>query len=296
MNAVEYVRATAACAGSSRRIVAFLDDYDLLLTPTLAQPPVAIGALEDEDPWVQFANAGQFTPFTQVANITGLPAVSLPLSWSDDGLPIGVQLVGRPADEATLFRVSAQLERRAPGATAARPSAEPPRAGTQGFTTNAWHRGCAETPSIRVQPPVQARAFGGTVPSSSTARSASTQSIPIASRVSCVAEPRWGTRTTFSSSSRPGCTSGSRSKTSRAAPAIRPLAQRRDERLLVDDRPAAGVDEHGRRLHPRERGRVDQVAALVGQRQVQRDDVGGGEQLVERHAARCGCCGSTSIP
>ena len=55
-------------------------------------------------------NAGQFTPFTQVANITGLPAVSLPLSWSGEGLPIGVQLVGRPADEATLFRVSAQVE------------------------------------------------------------------------------------------------------------------------------------------------------------------------------------------
>ena len=114
LNAVEYVRATVGLRGASRRIVAFLDDYDLLLTPTLAQPPVAIGALEDDDPWVQFANAGQFTPFTQVANITGLPAVSLPLSWSPAGLPIGVQLVGRPADEATLFRVSAQVERARP--------------------------------------------------------------------------------------------------------------------------------------------------------------------------------------
>ena len=82
---------------------------------------------------MQFANAGQFTPFTQMANITGLPAVSLPLSWSGEGLPIGVQLVGRPADEATLFRVSAQVERRARGATAARPSAEPPRAGRRVF-------------------------------------------------------------------------------------------------------------------------------------------------------------------
>ena len=114
VNAVEYVRATVGLRGVSRRIVAFLDDYDLLLTPTLAQPPVAIGALEDDDPWVQFANAGQFTPFTQVANITGLPAVSLPLSWNAEGLPIGVQLVGRPADEATLFRVSAQVERAHP--------------------------------------------------------------------------------------------------------------------------------------------------------------------------------------
>jgi amidase len=114
LNAVDYVRATARLRDVSRRIVAFFDDYDLLLTPTLAQPPVPIGALEDDDPWVQFANAGRFTPFTQVANITGLPAVSLPLSWSDEGLPIGVQLVGRPAGEATLVRVSAQLEEARP--------------------------------------------------------------------------------------------------------------------------------------------------------------------------------------
>jgi amidase len=112
--AVDYVRASAGLRDVSRRIVAFFDDYDLLLTPTLAQPPVPIGALEDDDPWVQFANAGRFTPFTQVANITGLPAVSLPLSWSDEGLPIGVQLVGRPADEATLIRISAQVEQARP--------------------------------------------------------------------------------------------------------------------------------------------------------------------------------------
>ena len=110
LNAVDYVRATAGLRDLSRQIVAFLDDYDLVLTPTLAQPPVPIGALEDDDPWVQFANAGRFTPFTQIANITGLPAVSLPLAWNGEGPPIGVQLVGRPAGEAALIRVSAQLE------------------------------------------------------------------------------------------------------------------------------------------------------------------------------------------
>jgi len=112
--AVEHVQATVELRGLARRIVAFWDDYDLLLTPTLAQPPVPIGALDDDDPWVQFRNAGRFTPFTQVANITGQPAVSVPLFWSDDGLPIGVQLVGRAADEATLLRVSAQLEQARP--------------------------------------------------------------------------------------------------------------------------------------------------------------------------------------
>ena len=65
----------------------------------------------------------------------------------------------------------------------------------------------------------------------------------------------------------------------------RPLGQRGDERLLVHDRAAARVHEHGRRLHPGQRGGVDQMPRLVGQRQVQRDDVGGREQLVERQAA-----------
>ena len=81
-----------------------------MLTPTLAQPPPEIGAVIVEDPWESFRLAGRFTAFTQIANVTGLPAVSLPLHWSDDGLPIGSQLIGRPADEATLIRVSAQLE------------------------------------------------------------------------------------------------------------------------------------------------------------------------------------------
>jgi amidase len=113
-NAVDYVLATANLREIARRIVAFWDGYDLLLTPTLAQPPVPIGALDDEDPWQQLRNAGRFTPFTQIANITGLPAASVPLFWNEEGLPIGIQLVGRPADEATLFRVSAQLEQARP--------------------------------------------------------------------------------------------------------------------------------------------------------------------------------------
>lgn len=113
-SSVEYVFATTALRELARRVVRFWDDYDLLLTPTLAQAPVPIGAIRSGDPWEQFAKAGRFTPFTQVANITGQPAVSLPLYWSDEGLPIGVQLVGRPADEAALFRISAQLEQARP--------------------------------------------------------------------------------------------------------------------------------------------------------------------------------------
>ena len=95
----------------ARRIAAFWADYDLLLTPTLAMPPVPVGwDTEPDDPREQFDRAARFTPFTAVFNVTGQPAVSLPLHWTDDGLPIGVQLVGPPLGEALLFRISSQLE------------------------------------------------------------------------------------------------------------------------------------------------------------------------------------------
>jgi amidase len=111
LNAVDYVNATQALRGWARRIVAFCADYDLVLTPTLAQPPPPVGALMDpDDPWGNFDRAWKFTPFTQVANVTGLPAVSVPLFWTDAGLPIGSQLIGRAAGEAALLRVAAQLE------------------------------------------------------------------------------------------------------------------------------------------------------------------------------------------
>ena len=111
VEAVDYVIATQRLRGLARGIVEFWAEYDLVLTPTLAQPPPPLGTLMvDDDPEGNFERAWRFTPFTQVANITGLPAVSIPLSWSEDGLPIGVQLIGGPADEAGLIRVSAQLE------------------------------------------------------------------------------------------------------------------------------------------------------------------------------------------
>ncbi|MGZ4352402.1 MAG: amidase [Gaiellaceae bacterium] len=110
----------------ARRVVSFWDDYDLVLTPTLAMPPVPVDWLDDEpDPWVRFAMGGLFTPFTPVVNVTGQPAASVPLSWGDDGLPVGVHLIGRPADEATLIRVSAQLEAARPWAARRPPLADP---------------------------------------------------------------------------------------------------------------------------------------------------------------------------
>lgn len=103
----------------TRRVVAFWSDVDVLVTPTLAQPPVPIGwTYEDTDGDARFAFARQtlFTPFTAVINVTGQPAMSVPLHWSEDGLPVGVQLVGAPFADATLIRLAAQLEEARPWA------------------------------------------------------------------------------------------------------------------------------------------------------------------------------------
>jgi amidase len=66
------------------------------------------------DPRLAFARQWVFTPFTAVFNVTGQPAMSVPLTWSEDSLPVGVQLVGKPFAEATLFRLAAQLEQARP--------------------------------------------------------------------------------------------------------------------------------------------------------------------------------------
>jgi amidase len=91
--------------------------YDAVLTPTLASPPVLVGELrDDEDPEADFEAQKRFTPYTSPYNMSGQPAVSLPMHWTAAGLPIGVQLVGRPYGEATLLRLSAQVEAAAPWA------------------------------------------------------------------------------------------------------------------------------------------------------------------------------------
>ena len=91
--------------------------YDAVLTPTLAQPPPLVGQLRnDDDPAADFEAQKRFTPFTAPYNMSGQPAVSIPAFWNSAGLPIGVQLVGRPCDEITLLRLAAQIEAAAPWA------------------------------------------------------------------------------------------------------------------------------------------------------------------------------------
>lgn len=107
--------------GELRRLaagaLAALAPYDAVLTPTLASPPPLVGALrDDEDPAADFAAQKAFTPWTSAWNVTGMPAVSLPLHWTQDGLPVGVMLAARPAEDGLLLALSAQVEAAVPWA------------------------------------------------------------------------------------------------------------------------------------------------------------------------------------
>jgi amidase len=113
----QYVAAVMELQQQARRALPFWKDVDVVVTPTLALKPVPIGwtwADADGDPYRAFASQVLFTPFTAFVNVTGQPAMSVPLHWNDDGLPIGVQIVGRPFEEATLIRLAAQLEEARP--------------------------------------------------------------------------------------------------------------------------------------------------------------------------------------
>jgi amidase len=130
LGAIEGMGAAVRLQAFARRLVAFLAPFDALLTPALAERPLPIGTLDTAapEPMATFSRSGLFTPFTPVFNASGQPAVSLPLFAGDDGLPLAVQLVGRPAGEGALLALAAQLEAASPWALR-RPPAPPPSAG-----------------------------------------------------------------------------------------------------------------------------------------------------------------------
>jgi amidase len=107
----EFAMALGTLQMLCRAGIVALAEFDALLTPTLAQLPAPVGWFTGGgDPADDFERQKRFTPYTATINMTGQPAVSVPLHWTGDGLPVGVMLVGRPAGEATLIALSAQLE------------------------------------------------------------------------------------------------------------------------------------------------------------------------------------------
>jgi amidase len=118
-NALSLLSSQGRLEGVARSLIAYMSRYDAILTPALAQRPVPIGTINGfvgPDPWVGYRRSGYFTPFTAIVNITGQPAISLPLYHGDDGLPTAVQLIGRPAREEVLLSIATQLESSLPWA------------------------------------------------------------------------------------------------------------------------------------------------------------------------------------
>ncbi len=107
-----YPAAIQAIHRQGRLMAQFHDRYDVILSPTLAKPPIELGPMRTDHPDVAdyTATVLAFMPFTQVFNMTGQPSMSVPLHWTEDGLPVGMLFSAPFGDEATLFRLAAQLE------------------------------------------------------------------------------------------------------------------------------------------------------------------------------------------
>lgn len=137
LSAQDYASAARYLQVQARTIAAFFEKYDILLTPTLSMPPVPIGALQPAPAEKMLINligsfdggvllklmgiikplaaqTFEFIPWTPVFNVTGQPAMSVPLHWTDSGLPVGMHFVARFGDEATLFKLASQLEQAKP--------------------------------------------------------------------------------------------------------------------------------------------------------------------------------------
>ncbi len=126
-DALTYLASLGRLEVVARQIVAFLAPYDLLVTPALGQRPVRIGEIHGRgpDPWENYRRSGGFTPYTAIVNVTGLPAIALPLYHGDDGMPTSVQLIGQPAREDVLLQVGSQLAQALPWSGRRAPIAAP---------------------------------------------------------------------------------------------------------------------------------------------------------------------------
>jgi len=112
LGARELAEALAALSAFERSFIHQLSKFDAVLTPAMALTPRPVGWYDAHDGEANFAQQVQYTPFTSMINVSGLPAIVLPVHQTEAGLPMGVQLIGRPGGEATLLSLGAQLERR----------------------------------------------------------------------------------------------------------------------------------------------------------------------------------------
>ncbi|MDP9866114.1 MULTISPECIES: amidase [Streptosporangium] len=109
--APDFLQAQSALQLATRFGLMVTDQYDAVLTPTVTQPPRPVGWFEDvAEPEETFERMKRFAAFPAIYNVSGQPAVNLPLHWTPDGLPVGVMLAGRFGDEGTLISLSAQVE------------------------------------------------------------------------------------------------------------------------------------------------------------------------------------------
>jgi amidase len=112
LGARELDEALTWLTGFERRTIGRFAPYDAVLTPSVAMTPRPIGWYDAEDGERNFEQQVQYTPYTSMVNVSGLPAITLPVSVTREGLPMGVQLIGRPGGEHVLLALGAQLERR----------------------------------------------------------------------------------------------------------------------------------------------------------------------------------------
>ncbi|MCW4458412.1 amidase [Microbacterium sp. MPKO10] len=112
MSARELIAVLAALNAFERSVISQFSRFDAVMTPTLALTPRPLGWFDPEDAEHNFRQQCEYEPYTSFVNVAGLPAITLPVAQTAKGLPMGVQLIGQPGGEATLFALGAQLERR----------------------------------------------------------------------------------------------------------------------------------------------------------------------------------------
>jgi amidase len=118
VGAAEFIAARQTMTSAGRKLAAWHDTYDVWLTATLGRPPMRLGTIDIDETDVQkgFTPNYGYVPFTSMQNATGTPGINLPLNWSKEGLPLGVQFTARIGGEMTLLKLAAELEKAAPWA------------------------------------------------------------------------------------------------------------------------------------------------------------------------------------